>query len=106
MPKITYVDHKGGEQTIDVSCGDSVMQGATGNNIAGIDADCGGQCACATCHVFVATEWIDRVGQPNAPEALMLEAAPNAKPNSRLSCQIVITHDLDGLVVHLPEHQH
>lgn len=106
MPKIIYVDHKGGEHPIDVECGSSVMQGATGNDIAGIDADCGGQCACATCQVFVPAEWVDRVGSPSDQEALMLEATINAKPNSRLSCQIVVTEELDGLVVHLPERQH
>ena len=106
MPKITFIDHRSVEHTIDVACGSSVMQAATGNNIAGIDADCGGQCACATCQVFVAAEWVNRVGRPNMQEALMLEATVNASPNSRLSCQIVVTSDLDGLVVHLPESQH
>lgn len=106
MPKITYVDHQGAEHRIDVECGSTVMQGATGNDVPGIDADCGGQCACATCQVFVAAEWFDQVGRPNDQEALMLEATLTAKPNSRLSCQIVVTEALDGLVVHLPERQH
>ena len=106
MPKITYVDHQGVEHRIDVACGNSVMQGAISNDVPGIDADCGGQCACATCQVFVDANWADRVGTPNTQEALMLEATVNAKSNSRLSCQIVVTDELDGLVIHLPERQH
>jgi ferredoxin, 2Fe-2S len=106
MPKITYVGHQGREHTIEVAAGTSVMQGATANGIPGIDADCGGQCACATCQVFVASDWLDRVGKPGPQEALMLEATINAQPNSRLSCQIVVIEGLDGLVVHLPERQH
>lgn len=106
MPKITYVDHSGAEHHVDAECGTSVMQSATANGIPGIDADCGGQCACATCQVFVADAWAARVGPPGPQEALMLEATVNARPNSRLSCQIVVTEELEGLIVHLPERQH
>lgn len=106
MPKITLVDHSRVEHHVDAECGTSVMQNATANGVPGIDADCGGQCACATCQVFVADEWVERVGSPGPQEALMLEATINARPNSRLSCQIVVTEELEGLIVHLPERQH
>jgi 2Fe-2S ferredoxin len=106
MPYITYVDFKGTEHRIEVESGASVMSGAIANGLPGIDADCGGQCACATCQVFVADEWAECVGAPGPQEALMLEAAINTRPNSRLSCQVIVTEQLEGLVVHLPERQH
>lgn len=106
MPHIKYVDFKGAEHRIEVESGASVMSGAIANGLPGIDADCGGQCACATCQVYIPQEWVARVGAPGPQEALMLEASVNARSNSRLSCQITVTEELEGLVVHLPERQH
>lgn len=106
MPHITYVDFQSVEHRIDVETGTSVMRGAVDNGVPGIDGDCGGQCACATCQVYISETWIARVGAPSPQEALMLEASVNARPNSRLSCQIIVTEELEELVVHLPERQH
>ena len=108
MPKITYIEHGGRVHQVEVPAGLSVMRGAVDNNIPGIDADCGGECACATCHVYVDAGWLDRIGVPVAgsQEASMLSFAALAQPNSRLSCQIEVTAALDGLVVRLPEGQH
>jgi 2Fe-2S ferredoxin len=106
MPKITYVEHDGAEHTIEVKAGLSVMEGAVKNNIPGIDADCGGACACATCHVYVDAAFADKVGKPSAMEESMLDFAENVEPNSRLSCQIKVGPDLDGLIVRMPESQH
>jgi 2Fe-2S ferredoxin len=82
------------------------MRGAVDNGVPGIDADCGGQCACATCHVFVDEAWSARTGSPDEQEESMLSFAATAQPNSRLSCQITVNGELDGLVVRLPEAQH
>jgi ferredoxin, 2Fe-2S len=106
MPKITYIEHSGKSHTVEVPVGHSVMNGAIENKIPGIDADCGGQCACGTCHVYVQAPWFDKVGTRNAQEADMLEFASAAEANSRLSCQIQVTAALDGLVVKMPEGQH
>ncbi len=106
MAKITYIQHNGKEHVIDVKAGLSVMEGAVKNNVPGIDADCGGACACATCHVYVDKAWQEKVGAPSAMEESMLDFAENVEPNSRLSCQIKITDDLDGLIIHMPESQH
>jgi 2Fe-2S ferredoxin len=108
MPKITYIEHGGREHRVDVPLGLSVMRGAVDNNIPGIDADCGGQCACATCHVYVDAAWLALTGTPAAgsQEASMLSFAALAQPNSRLSCQITVSEALDGLIVRLPEGQH
>ncbi|HEX7759247.1 MAG TPA: 2Fe-2S iron-sulfur cluster-binding protein [Caulobacteraceae bacterium] len=106
MAKITYVEHNGTEHVIDVKNGLSVMEGAIKNNIPGIDADCGGACACATCHVYVDEAWKDKTGAPSAMEESMLDFAENVEPNSRLSCQIKVTDELDGLKVTMPESQH
>jgi 2Fe-2S ferredoxin len=86
--------------------GHSVMQGAVDNNVPGIDADCGGECACATCHVYVDPTWLAKTGTQGEQEASMLSFAATAAPNSRLSCQISMTPALDGLVVRMPEAQH
>jgi 2Fe-2S ferredoxin len=103
-----YIEHSGQEHTVEVPCGLSVMRGAVDNNIPGIDADCGGECACATCHVYLDERWLGLIGTPAAgsQEASMLSFAALAQPNSRLSCQIGVTDALDGLVVRLPEGQH
>ena len=108
MPKVTYIEHNGREHVADVPLGLSVMRGAVDNNIPGIDADCGGECACATCHVYVQEPWFDQLGAPKdgSQEASMLSFAALAQPNSRLSCQLKMTDALDGLVVRLPEGQH
>jgi len=106
MPKITYIEHNGTEHAIEVTSGQSVMEGAVKHNIPGIDADCGGACACGTCHVYVDEAWRDKTGAPLAPEQAMLDFAENAEPNSRLACQIKVTDALDGLIVRMPESQH
>lgn len=106
MPQVTYIEHDGTEHRIELEAGLSVMQGAVNNNIPGIDADCGGECACATCHVYVEEDWLPRTGTPGEQETSMLSFAATAQPNSRLSCQIRMSDELDGLVVRLPEAQH
>ena len=106
MAKITYIEFDGTEHVIDVKPGLSVMEGAVKNNIPGIDADCGGACACATCHVYVDPAWVGKTGTRAAMEESMLDFAENLAPNSRLSCQIRVTDELDGLVVRLTESQH
>jgi len=106
MAKITYIEHNGTEHVIEVKTGLSVMEGAVKNNIPGIDADCGGACACATCHVYVQDSWLDKTGEKSAMEESMLDFAENVEDNSRLSCQIKVSDELDGLVVRMPESQH
>jgi 2Fe-2S ferredoxin len=106
MPKVTYIEHSGKEHVIDVAAGATVMEGAVKNNVPGIDADCGGACACATCHVYVDDAWIARTGKAASMEESMLDFAEGVTANSRLSCQITVSADLDGLVVRLPESQH
>jgi 2Fe-2S ferredoxin len=106
MPKVTYIEHNGTEHVVEVPVGKSVMQGAVDNNVPGIDADCGGECACATCHVFVDPAWEAKTGTANEQEASMLSFAATKQDNSRLSCQIEMTAALDGLVVRMPEAQH
>lgn len=105
MPKITYVEFNGAEHVVEVPVGSSVMAGAKKNDVPGIDADCGGGCSCATCHVFVDAAWQARVGAQNPIEEATLEFAENVEANSRLSCQIKVTEELDGLVVRMPESQ-
>lgn len=105
MPKITYIEHDGTEHVIDVASGLSVMEGAVRNLVPGIDADCGGACACATCHVYVDPAWSEKTGTREAMEDSMLDFADEVKDTSRLSCQITVTEELDGLVVRMPEHQ-
>jgi 2Fe-2S ferredoxin len=106
MPKITFVDHAGEERTIEATTGETVMETAIKNAIPGIDADCGGACACATCHVYVDVAFMPKVGQPLDMEQSMLDFAENVQDNSRLSCQISVSEDLDGLRVTTPESQH
>ncbi len=105
MAKITYIEYSGVEHIVDVDAGLSVMQGAIANTVRGIIAECGGACSCATCHVYVDPAWIDKVGGKSAAEAGLLEEVCAAQPNSRLSCQIKVTDDLNGLVVRVPEKQ-
>ena len=106
MAKITFIQHNGTEQTVDGLPGMSVMETAVKNQVPGIDADCGGACACATCHVYVDEAWRDKTGTSSAMEESMLDFAENVEPNSRLSCQIKVSDALDGLVVRMPESQH
>ena len=106
MAKITYIEFDGTVHTVEVKTGLSVMEGAGKNNVPGIDADCGGACACATCHVYVDEVWREKTGEASAMEESMLDFADEVQPNSRLSCQIRVTDTLDGLVVRLPEAQH
>ena len=104
MPKITYIDYQGNSKTINVDNGLTVMEGAIQNDIPGIDADCGGSMACATCHVYVKDEWLNKIPKAEDGEVDMIDMAFEPK-NSRLSCQIAVTDDLDGLVVTTPAKQ-
>ncbi len=106
MPKITFIEHNGREYVVDAPVGQSVMEAAVKNSVRGIDADCGGACACATCHVYVDPAWIDRLNAAENMERSMLDFAIDVKENSRLSCQINVTDELDGLIVRMPENQH
>ena len=105
MAKITYIEHSGKSHTIEVQNGLSVMEGAVQNDIPGIDADCGGSMACATCHVYVKEEWFNKLPKKEDGEEDMLDMAYEPKKNSRLSCQITVSDQLDGLAVNLPEKQ-
>ena len=105
MAKITYITHDKQNHTIEVQNGLTVMEGAVQNDIPGIDADCGGSMACATCHVYVKDDWFNKVPPKQNGEEDLLDQAFEPKSNSRLSCQILISDELDGLVVNLPERQ-
>ena len=105
MPKITYIEHSGKSHVVEVLNGLSVMEGAVQNNISGIDADCGGACACATCHVYVNKEWFDKLPKKESADEDMLDMAFEPNKFSRLSCQITVTDELDGLVVKMPSKQ-
>ena len=106
MPKITYVDATGNERVVEAKNGMTVMETAIKHNIPGIDADCGGACACATCHVYIDPAWADKTGEAGSMEQSMLDFANDVEPTSRLSCQIKISDALDGLIVRLPKSQH
>lgn len=105
MAKITYIEHSGTERLFDIAPGLSVMEGAVRNKVRGIIGDCGGVCSCATCHVYVDPAWIDKVGDKGAQEQFMLEEVCDPQVNSRLSCQIRVTDELDGLIVRIPAKQ-
>ena len=105
MAKVTYIIDKENTQTIEVANGLSVMEGAVQNDISGIDADCGGGMACATCHVYVKEEWFDKLPKKEDGEEDMLDMAFEPKQNSRLSCQILVSDELDGLTVSIPSKQ-
>jgi len=105
MPKITYIESSGNKKTIEVEKGLSVMEGAVQNNIPGIDADCGGGMACATCHVYVKEEWFNKLPKAEDGEQDMIDMAFEPKKNSRLSCQLIVSDELDGLVVTTPSKQ-
>ena len=105
MPKITYIEYNGKTHTIEVANGLSVMEGAIQKNIPGIDADCGGSMACATCHVYVKQEWFDKLPKKEDGEEDMIDMAYEPNKFSRLSCQLIVSGKLEGLVVKLPEKQ-
>ncbi len=105
MPKIKYIDHEGNSKTIEIENGLSVMEGAIQNNIPGIDADCGGSMACATCHVYVEEKWINKLPKAEDAEVDMIDMAFEPKKNSRLSCQLIVSDELNGLTVTTPSKQ-
>ena len=105
MPKITYIEHNGKSHTINVANGLSVMEGAVQNNIPGIDADCGGSMACATCHVYVKEGWFNKLPKKEDGEEDMIDMAYEPNKYSRLSCQLTVSDELEGLIVKLPEKQ-
>jgi ferredoxin, 2Fe-2S len=105
MPRITYIEYDGTQYVVDAKSGSSVMEAAVRNNIRGIVAECGGACACATCHVYVEPTWLEATGARSDVEKSMLEFVDGAAENSRLSCQIKVSEGLDGLVVSLPRTQ-
>ena len=102
MPKINYIEHNGKSHTIEVANGLTIMEGAVQNNIPGIDADCGGSCACATCHIYINEEWFSKLPKSEEAEQDMLDVAYEPKKYSRLGCQITVTDELDGIVVKMP----
>ncbi len=106
MPKVTFIEHSGKEHLVDAAAGLSVMEAAVKNLVPGIDADCGGACACATCHVYVDPAFAAKIPEKSDMEQTMLDFANEVTADSRLSCQIKITPELDGLVVRLPASQH
>ena len=105
MPKITYIENNGKSHTVEVDKGLTVMEGAVQNDIPGIDADCGGGMACATCNVYVKEEWLDKLPKKEDGEEDMLDMAFEPKKNSRLSCQLIVSDDLEGLTVDIPSKQ-
>jgi len=105
MPKITYIEHTGKSHSVEVPKELSVMEGAIQNNIPGIDADCGGSCACATCHVYVDEKWFNKLKKKDENEEDMLDMAYQPNKFSRLSCQLVVSDELDGLIVRMPSKQ-
>lgn len=106
MPSVKFIGHNGTEHVVGANVGDSIMATATSNLVPGIDADCGGERSCATCHVIVDNAWMEKAGQPSDIEESMLHLNPDREANSRLSCQIAMTDDLDGIVIQLPEFQY
>lgn len=106
MVQINYIEHGGAKWTVEIAEGISLMEGALKYRIPGIDGDCGGACACATCHVFVDEAWLAKLPKKEDMEETMLDFAPDMAANSRLSCQIKVTPELDGLVVRMPKSQH
>ena len=106
MVKITYIEFNGTEHVVDVEIGMTVMEGARDNNIPGIEADCGGACACSTCHVYVDSNWVEKIPEKEDMEEDMLDFAYSPDENlSRLTCQLQVTEEIDGLIVRMPEEQ-
>jgi 2Fe-2S ferredoxin len=105
MTQITFIDSGGTARTVEGENGSTVMETAINNGVPGIEAECGGACACSTCHVYIDEAWQEKVGEPSPMEEDMLDFAYDVKPNSRLSCQMKVSDDLNGLVVRTPERQ-
>ena len=105
MPEVNFIKHDGEKITVEAKNGESLMACAVDNSVPGIDADCGGGCSCATCHVYIAESWFDKVGKPKQDEESLLNLNPDRQDHSRLSCQIDLSDELNGLTVHLPEFQ-
>ena len=105
MPKITYIEYNGKEHHVEMPSGYTIMEGAVKNSIPGIDADCGGSCACATCHVYVDEKYLNKIPTAQEAERDMLDFVNETNNTSRLSCQIIITNDLDGIIVKMPKQQ-
>ncbi|MEM6616145.1 MAG: 2Fe-2S iron-sulfur cluster-binding protein [Pseudomonadota bacterium] len=105
MPKIKFIDVQGKHYDVEADAGSTVMEAAVKNMIPVMEAECGGACACATCHLYVDEAWTAKTGEPEPMEEDMLDFAADVKPNSRLACQIMITDELDGIILHLPESQ-
>jgi 2Fe-2S ferredoxin len=106
MPKVTFVHPDSRRQTVEIAAGRTIMEAAVNNNVSGIEADCGGSCACATCHVYIEPDFLSKLNAPSEGEAAMLEFAVNPRENSRLSCCITVNYDVDGITVNLPESQY
>lgn len=105
MTKITFIEHDDTEHVVDIEAGTSLMQAAVDNDVPGIDADCGGGCACGTCHVMICSEWFPKLPPVDVAEQQMLDMTPEKAATSRLACQLEVTEALDGMVVRLPEFQ-
>lgn len=106
MPTIKFIGHNGQESEVFAQTGDSLMEAATFNGVAGVVAECGGVCSCATCHVYIDPDWYTQLPDPDESELALLEFAIDPRENSRLSCQVEITEELDGMVVHTPQSQY
>jgi len=106
MPLITYVEHDGNITEVDLPIGESLMEGAIDNGIEGIIGKCGVACVCATCHCIVDDTWVEKTGSPSEDEEMMLEAVSEKHENSRLSCQMIVTEEMEGLIIRLPESQY
>tara|TARA_R110001583_G_scaffold96582_6_gene240946 strand:+ start:1347 stop:1667 length:321 start_codon:yes stop_codon:yes gene_type:complete len=105
MITVNYIDHTGVHYKVEASEGETLMSTATNNLVPGIDGDCGGSCACGTCHIIVDKIWANRINDRNSEEISLLQMTPDYEENSRLACQIIVTKDLNGIVVSIPEHQ-
>lgn len=105
MATITYIEHNGKEHVLDIDTGTSIMQGAIDNSVRGILADCGGSCSCATCHVYIDEQWLTKLSEKSEMEEILLEEVCEPESGSRLSCQVIVSDELEGLVVRLPEKQ-
>ena len=106
MPRVIFVEYNGTRHEVDVAEGTSLMQAAVSNMVPGIEGDCGGLCACGTCHVYVPPEWLEKCGEPAELEQAILDFAFDVRENSRLGCQIAVTDALDGITVTMPERQY
>lgn len=106
MPQITFINADGTKTEVDAKIGDSIMRAALDNGVAGLSAECGGCLSCATCHAYVGEDWVDRIAPPSEEEQVMIECAIDVRPTSRLSCQVQVAEDMDGMVVEIPASQY